>query len=84
MAQDSDSYSRMSAELNAGILVALIRNAYTCGGMLGEEPHSEHAALIIGRQILPNLADDCILRIARGEATLTGTLASEVTYAEVL
>ncbi len=72
-------------DISAALPVKLIRDAYKTVAMIeSESPDSwrsrcNHAALDIGHKVLIGAPDALILSIARGEATLTGSLRSGVT-----
>ncbi len=72
-------------EIAAALPVAMIRDAYArVKGSLHIDPAApEKAALALGRQVLIGATDEQILKIARGEATLTGSLRTGVVYAEI-
>lgn len=72
-----------SIEVSAALPVMLIRNAFNRQLLTVERDANERNAIAIGRQVLIGATDAQILAIARGKATLEGSLRTGVRYVEV-
>lgn len=65
--------------INANVPVALIRDAFDSKAV---ENRKIAAALEMGRNVVENLTDEQIIKIAKREATLRGTHPGPITYEE--
>jgi len=79
MATKRTKKDAVSPRINANVPVALIRDAYDSKAV---ENRKIAAALEMGRNVVENLSDEQIIKIAKREATLEGGSPGAITFVD--